>query len=44
MERQIQLQFQLQERQMAMQIAKNRDICLWVTTFYLTSVAGLFTG
>ncbi|XP_026750581.2 plasminogen receptor (KT) [Galleria mellonella] len=44
MERQIQLQYQVQERQMAMQIAKNRDICLWLTTFYITSAAGLYTG
>ncbi|XP_026728413.1 plasminogen receptor (KT) [Trichoplusia ni] len=44
MERQIQLQFQLQERQMAMQIAKSRDTCLWFTAFYVTAAAGLLTG
>lgn len=44
MERQIQLQYQMQERQMAMQIAKNRDTCLWFTTFYVTAAIGLFTG
>ncbi|KAG6460616.1 plasminogen receptor (KT) [Manduca sexta] len=44
MERQIQLQYQMQERQMAMQIAKNRDTCLWFTAFYVTSATGLFTG
>lgn len=44
MERQIQLQFQMQERQMAMTIAKNRDTCLWFTAFYITATAGLFTG
>uniref|UniRef100_A0A2A4IZV3 Plasminogen receptor (KT) n=1 Tax=Heliothis virescens TaxID=7102 RepID=A0A2A4IZV3_HELVI len=44
MERQIQLQYQMQERQMAMQIARSRDTCLWFTTFYVTAAAGLFTG
>ncbi|XP_075985631.1 plasminogen receptor (KT) isoform X2 [Anticarsia gemmatalis] len=44
MERQIQLQYQLQERQMALQIAKSRDTCLWLTAFSVTAVAGLFTG
>ncbi|XP_063542548.1 plasminogen receptor (KT) isoform X2 [Cydia strobilella] len=44
MERQIQLQYQLQERQMALQIAKNRDTCLWMTTFYITAITGLVTG
>ncbi|XP_061723745.1 plasminogen receptor (KT) isoform X1 [Cydia pomonella] len=44
MERQIQLQYQMQERQMALQIAKNRDTCLWMTTFYITAATGLFTG
>lgn len=44
MERQIQLQYQLQERQAAMKIAKDRDICLWLTAFHITSTVGLFTG
>ncbi|XP_049880418.1 plasminogen receptor (KT)-like [Pectinophora gossypiella] len=44
MERQIQLQYQMQERQVAMQIAKNRDTCLWLTAFYIASATGLFTG
>ncbi|KAG7300716.1 hypothetical protein JYU34_015042 [Plutella xylostella] len=44
MERQIQLQYQLQERRDALQIAKNRDFCLWFTAFYIVSTAGLFTG
>lgn len=44
MERQIQLQNQLQERQMALTIAKNRDTCLWFTAFYVAAAAGLFTG
>ncbi|XP_063388372.1 plasminogen receptor (KT) isoform X2 [Cydia fagiglandana] len=44
MERQIQLQYQMQERQMALQIAKNRDTCLWMTAFYITATTGLFTG
>ncbi|CAH0403219.1 unnamed protein product [Chilo suppressalis] len=44
MERQIQLQYQMQERQMAMQIAKSRDTCLWLTAFYVASSTALFTG
>ncbi|KAJ8710294.1 hypothetical protein PYW07_009660 [Mythimna separata] len=44
MERQIQLQYQMQERQMAMEIAKSRDTCLWLTTFYVTATTGLLTG
>ncbi|KAJ8710606.1 hypothetical protein PYW08_009121 [Mythimna loreyi] len=44
MERQIQLQYQMQERQMAMEIAKSRDTCLWLSTFYVTATAGLLTG
>ncbi|KAL0811712.1 hypothetical protein ABMA28_009156 [Loxostege sticticalis] len=44
MERQIQLQYQMQERQAAMQIAKNRDTCLWLTAFSISSAAALFTG
>ncbi|KAI8432578.1 hypothetical protein MSG28_013566 [Choristoneura fumiferana] len=44
MERQIQLQYQMQERQMALQIAKNRDTCLWLTVFSITTATGLFTG
>lgn len=44
MERQIQLQYQMQERQMALQIAKNRDTCLWLTVFSITAATGLFTG
>ncbi|XP_011560872.2 plasminogen receptor (KT) [Plutella xylostella] len=44
MEQQIQLQYQLQERQIAMQIAKNRDLCLWFTAFYVTAATGLITS
>ncbi|XP_026332767.1 plasminogen receptor (KT)-like [Hyposmocoma kahamanoa] len=44
MERQIQLQYQMQERQVAMQIAKNRDTCLWLTTFSIATATALFTG
>lgn len=44
MERQIQLQYQMQERQMAMEIAKSRDTCLWLTAFYVTATTGLLTG
>ncbi|XP_047035408.1 plasminogen receptor (KT) [Helicoverpa zea] len=44
MERQIQLQYQMQERLMAMQIARSRDTCLWFTTFYVTAATGLITG
>lgn len=44
MERQIQLQRQMLERQIAMQIAGSRDTCLWFTTFYVTVAAGLFSG
>ncbi|CAH0717688.1 unnamed protein product, partial [Brenthis ino] len=44
MERQIQLRNQMAERQKAMEIAKNRDLCLWYTTFYIAATTGLFTG
>ncbi|CAB3229445.1 unnamed protein product [Arctia plantaginis] len=44
MERQIQLQYQMQERQVAMDIAKSRDTCLWLTAFSITAATGLFTG
>ncbi|KAI5631125.1 plasminogen receptor (KT) [Phthorimaea operculella] len=43
-ERQIQLQYQIQERQAALQIAKNRDTCLWITAFTITATVGLLTG
>lgn len=44
MERQIQLQYQIKERQTAMEIAKNREFSIWFSTFYVTSAVGLFTG
>ncbi|XP_068625102.1 plasminogen receptor (KT) [Battus philenor] len=44
MERQIQLQFQMQERQKALQIATSRDIFLWFTAFNFTAAGGLLTG
>ncbi|CAH2057063.1 unnamed protein product, partial [Iphiclides podalirius] len=44
MERQIQLQYQLQERYKALEIARNRDIFLWLSAFNVTAAAGLLTG
>ncbi|XP_072948284.1 plasminogen receptor (KT) [Epargyreus clarus] len=44
MERQIQLQYQMAERQKALAIARSRDIFLWFTAFYVTSATGLLTG
>lgn len=44
MERQIQLRNQMAERQRAMELAKNRDICLWFTVFSIAATTGLFTG
>lgn len=32
------------ERQRAMEMAKNRDLFLWYTTFYFAAATGLFTG
>nr|XP_032524184.1 plasminogen receptor (KT)-like [Danaus plexippus plexippus] len=44
MERQIQMRNQMAQRQRAMEIAKNRDLCLWYTMFYIAAGTGLFTG
>lgn len=44
MERQIQFQYQMQKKQMAMQIAGSRDTCHWISAFYATIAAGLITG
>ncbi|CAH2097537.1 unnamed protein product [Euphydryas editha] len=44
MERQIQLRNQIAERQRAMELAKSRDLCLWLTVFSVAATAGLFTG
>ncbi|CAG5026660.1 unnamed protein product [Parnassius apollo] len=44
MERQIQLQYQMQERQKALQIARSRDIFLWFSAFNITAATGLLTG
>ncbi|GBP55975.1 Plasminogen receptor [Eumeta japonica] len=44
MERQMHLQQQLRESQMAMQIAGNREFCIWFCTFYVTVAAGIFSG
>ncbi|CAK1590937.1 unnamed protein product [Parnassius mnemosyne] len=44
MERQIQLQYQMQERQRALQIARSRDIFLWFSAFNITAATGLLTG
>ncbi|XP_041974769.1 extracellular signal-regulated kinase 2 [Aricia agestis] len=44
MERQIQLKNQMAQRQRAMEIAKNRDIFLYSSTFFVAAAVGLFTG
>ncbi|KAJ8710297.1 hypothetical protein PYW07_009663 [Mythimna separata] len=44
MERQIQFQYQMQKKQMAMQLAGSRDTCHWITAFYATIATGLITG
>ncbi|CAG4939254.1 unnamed protein product [Colias eurytheme] len=43
-ERQIQLQNQMAERQKATMIASSRDFFLWFTTFHGTVATGLLTG
>ncbi|XP_026332814.1 plasminogen receptor (KT)-like [Hyposmocoma kahamanoa] len=44
MEKQQQLQNQMRERQVAMAIAGSRDVCLWLTTFYVTAGAAMLNG
>ncbi|XP_047506543.1 plasminogen receptor (KT) [Pieris napi] len=43
-ERQIQMQNQMADRQRATAVAKSRDLFLWITTFNITATTGLFTG
>ena len=44
MERQIQMQYQMQKRQIAMQLAGSRDTCHWISAFYATIATGLIAG
>lgn len=44
MERQIQMQNFMRERQMAMQLAKNRELFQWVATFYGIATTGIIIG
>lgn len=44
MERQIQMMYQMKQRENAMHIAKQREICNWLTTFYVFATIGLLTG
>ena len=43
-ERQIQMQNQMRERQMAMQIARARDMFLWFGSFYAVAVSAMIAG
>ncbi|KAJ8710603.1 hypothetical protein PYW08_009118 [Mythimna loreyi] len=44
MERQMQFQYQMQKKQLAMQIAGSRDTCHFISAFYVTIATGLITG
>ncbi|ESO86634.1 hypothetical protein LOTGIDRAFT_194783 [Lottia gigantea] len=44
LERQIQMQNQMRERQMAMQIARSRDMILWYGSFYVFAALGSIAG
>lgn len=44
MENQQKLQNQMRERQVAMAIAGSRDVCLWLTTFYVTAGVAMLKG
>ena len=44
MERQIQMQNAMRERQMAMQIARGRDLFQWWATFYSVAALGGILG
>ncbi|XP_077303032.1 plasminogen receptor (KT) [Arctopsyche grandis] len=44
MERHIQMMYQLRERSLAMEIAKQREMCNWITAFTVVATIGLFTG
>ncbi|CAM1306858.1 PLGRKT (predicted) [Pycnogonum litorale] len=44
MERQIQMQNQMRERQMSMQIARTREMFYWLGSFYVITSVGLLAG
>ena len=44
MERQIAMQDQMRRRQMAMQVARSRDMVLWFGSFYTLAGIGLISA
>ena len=44
MERQIQMQNQMRERQMAMMVARSRDLFMWFGSFYTLALLGGVAG
>lgn len=43
MERWIQLQFQMNQRKKAMEIARNRELFIWAFSFYLVAATGIIS-
>jgi len=43
-ERQLQMRNQMRERQVALEIAKQRELFYWLGAFYFTSLVGAFTS
>ncbi|KAJ8951447.1 hypothetical protein NQ318_006876 [Aromia moschata] len=43
-ERQLQMRNQMREREVALEIAKSRELFFWYSAFYLTSVAWVITS
>ena len=44
MERQIQMQDQMRERMVAQQVAKAREMFLWLGSFYVLAGGGMLAG
>lgn len=43
MERWIQMQYQIKQREKAMEIAKNRELFLWIFSFYIIAATGIIS-
>ncbi|XP_037926183.1 plasminogen receptor (KT) isoform X2 [Hermetia illucens] len=43
MERWIQMHYQIKERELALNIARNRELFYWITNFYIVSLVGFIS-
>lgn len=43
MERWIQMQYQMKERERALELAKNREMFLWMFGFYVVAASGIWS-